>query len=88
MNEEPNRPATRGGDPLGAMYFLAAVLMGVAFLAIVVLTFLPRDFFSRPDSENLFVPAAPAVKAETAPDSAAASESAAAAREAEDMHMH
>jgi hypothetical protein len=46
----------RGGDPLRAMYFVAAVLMGLGSVVIVVLMFLPGDVFSRTDPDALFFP--------------------------------
>jgi hypothetical protein len=51
MAKEQTRPA-RGGDPLAAMYFVAAVLMGIAALVIVALMLLPSDFLSSDDGES------------------------------------
>jgi heme/copper-type cytochrome/quinol oxidase subunit 2 len=46
----------RGGDPLGAMYIVAAVGMGVAALVVVVLMFLPSDLFDGRDDADVWVP--------------------------------
>lgn len=45
-----------GGDPLGAMYILAAVAMGIGFLIITVLIFVPSDLFDRSAPEDLYTP--------------------------------
>ncbi len=51
MAKERTRPAGSGGDPLAAMYFIAAVLMGVGALVVVVLMLIPSDFLSSNDGE-------------------------------------
>jgi hypothetical protein len=89
MKEKPTRPFGKGGDPLAAMYFLAAAAMGVAALIVIAAVFLPRDIFSGSNEEDVihpgegthFVPETPAAPV----DSATA---AAAAAEAEEMHYH
>jgi hypothetical protein len=48
--------STGGGDPLRAMYFVAAVLMAVASLFVVLMMFIPRDIFSSSDPEAIWVP--------------------------------
>jgi hypothetical protein len=37
----------RREDPLRAMYFVAAILMGLAFLVVVAMIFVPPNFFER-----------------------------------------
>ena len=72
------------GDPLRAMYFVAALLMGVVFLVIVALAFVPPDAFSRPDEEDLFIPGTgEAYVPQVAPRSDTLS-----TQEAEDLHLH
>lgn len=70
---------TRATDALGAMYFVAAVLMGIGALVIIVLMFIPTDFLSR--SEDAYVPAAPALQ----PDQ---SQTAPVEEAPEELHMH
>jgi len=54
--EDQSRSVTKGGgDPLAAMYFVAAVLMGLGAMAVVLFLFLPRDLFTR-DNPNAWVP--------------------------------
>ncbi len=55
MAKERTRPAGSGGDPLAAMYFIAAVLMGVGALVVVVLMLVPSDFLSS-DNEEAWIP--------------------------------
>ena len=55
MAESPQGRLPGGGDPLAAMYFVAAVLMGTGALAIALFLFLPRDIFTR-SSQDAFVP--------------------------------
>ena len=69
---------TRTSDALGAMYFVAAVLMGLGALVVIVLMFLPSDFLSR--SDDAYVPAAPTER--TTPPAPAAE------APPEDLHMH
>lgn len=52
MANEKNRPAGSGGDPLAAMYFIAALLMGIGAIVVVVLMLVPSDFFSSDDGER------------------------------------
>ena len=54
MAEEP-QGVKGGGDPLGAMYFVAAVLMAIGALVVVLSLFVPRDLLTR-DSEDVYVP--------------------------------
>jgi hypothetical protein len=54
--DEKFDPEASRADPLRAMYFIAALVMAIAFLVIVVMMFIPPDFFSRSDPDELFVP--------------------------------
>jgi cytochrome c oxidase subunit II len=54
------------------MYALAAVAMGLAFLAIVVLMFIPRDLFHRTPSSGVWTPGS--IPAWTPPNAPAAVE--------------
>jgi len=83
------RPFGSGSDPLAAMYFLAAILMGVASLVVVAFIFVPRDLFSGRGGEDVIVPGAGESWVPEQPrepmDSATAARRAA---EAEEMHFH
>lgn len=54
--EQGQRQIRGGGDPLGAMYILAAVAMGIGFIVITILIFVPRDLFDRSSPEDLYRP--------------------------------
>jgi hypothetical protein len=79
-----NQP-TRGGraDPLSAMYFVAAVVMGIAAIIVVSLIFVPQDMFSH-QSKDAWVPGT----GEVYPTSNAPPETAAQAEQREELHDH
>jgi hypothetical protein len=86
MEEKPQIPIRGGGDPLAAMYFIAAVLMGIGALAVVIILFMPRDFFTR-GSEDEWVPGSGEVY--TAPgDNPVPVITPAEAERREEMHDH
>jgi hypothetical protein len=85
MDDQTGREAS-GADPLKAMYFLAALLMAVAFIVIVGMMFVPPDYFSRSDPEELFVPGSgPGYERPVAP---APPPTAAEAAALEELHQH
>ena len=86
MAEEPQTPLRGGGDPLAAMYFVAAVLMGVGALAVVLFLFLPRELFTR-QSEEAWVPGSGEVYAAPG-DNPQRVETPAEAAVREEMHDH
>lgn len=49
--EMEGKAVSRSGDPLAAMYVLAAVAMGIAFIVIFVLIFIPTDWFEEEPAE-------------------------------------
>ena len=51
MAQEKRGRAGGGGDPLAAMYFVAAILMGLGALLVIVLMLLPSDFLASDDGE-------------------------------------
>jgi hypothetical protein len=76
-----------GGDPLRAMYFVAAVLMGLASLAVVLLMFVPRDTFSSSNPEDIWVPGSgPGYDAPI--ETRRADEPPVTAEEREELHHH
>lgn len=76
-----------GGDPLTAMYFVAAVLMAIASLTIVLLMFVPRDGSSPSDPEDLWVPGALPAYDMPQPAGAPAADGPSPEQEAE-LHLH
>jgi hypothetical protein len=81
------QPTRHSGDPLRAMYFIAALLMGVASVVVVVLMFVSSGALGRPPGENAWVPGtgdtyeAPAAAAAPAVDTLTA-------EQREEMHHH
>jgi cytochrome c oxidase subunit 2 len=52
----PDTEPSRGGDPLAAMYVVAAIAMATAAVVVVLLMFVPRDWFQGTDEEAVWVP--------------------------------
>lgn len=50
--------ATRSGDPLAAMYVLAALALGIAAIVVVAMIFIPTDLFQDAPTDGVFVPGA------------------------------
>lgn len=72
----------RGGDPLGAMYFVAAILMGIGAIVVVALMFVPRDLLV--EEGDAYVPGATPGYVGTAPTTQSPEQ-----RQAEEeLHIH